>query len=140
MTYLKNLVTCLNSSNISDFFFNADAGKYFKRDITGWTNTYIVDYVELQKGVNPKAVETAMAVLIHKNASEKISKNLTPYLVALKDYNLIAEGGVVKKMTSTLSCIALFILFMAIINFVNICLGRASGRMKEMGIRKVLGG
>ncbi|MET3978835.1 putative ABC transport system permease protein [Mucilaginibacter sp. UYP25] len=136
----KNSVTSLNSSNISDFFFNADAGKYFKRNITGWTNTYIVDYVELQKGVNPKTVEAAMKILLHKNASEQISKNLTPYLVALKDYNMIAEGSIVKKMTSTLSCIALFILLMAIINFVNICIGRASGRMKEMGIRKVMGG
>ena len=136
----KNSVTTLNSSNISDFFFNADAAKYFKRNLSGWANTYIVDYVELQKGVNPKSVESAMAVLLHKNAPAEISKNLTPYLVALKDYNLIAEGGVVKKMTYTLSCIALFILLMAVINFVNIRIGRASGRMKEMGIRKVMGG
>ncbi|HMG09849.1 MAG TPA: FtsX-like permease family protein [Mucilaginibacter sp.] len=43
-------------------------------------------------------------------------------------------------MIYTLGCIALFILLMAVINFVNICIGRSSGRMKEMGIRKVLGG
>jgi putative ABC transport system permease protein len=136
----KNSVTTLNVHNISDFFFNADAAKYFKRNLTGWANTDIIDYVELKNKANPKVVERAMAVLIHKNASEQISKNLTPYLVALKDYNMIAEGGIVKKMTYTLSCIALFILLMAIINFVNICIGRASGRMKEMGIRKVMGG
>jgi putative ABC transport system permease protein len=136
----KNSVTSLNAANISDFFLNTDAAKYFKRSIDGWTNPYIVDYVELQKGVEPKAVENAMTVLLRKNASGQISKNLKPYLVALKDYNLIAEGGIVKKMISTLSCISLFILLMAIINFVNICIGRASGRMKEMGVRKVMGG
>jgi putative ABC transport system permease protein len=136
----KNSVTSLNAANISDFFFNADAAKYFKRSIGGWANPYIVDYVELQKGVGPKDVENAMMALLKKNAPEQISKNLTPYLVALKDYNLVAEGGVVKKMISTLCCIALFILLMAIINFVNICIGRASGRMKEMGVRKVMGG
>jgi len=136
----KNSVTTLNVHNISDFFFNADAAKYFKRNLTGWANTDVIDYVELKKGANPKAVENAMIVLLHKNAPEQISKNLTPYLVALKDYNMIAEGGIVKKMTYTLSCIALFILLMAIINFVNICIGRASGRMREMGIRKVMGG
>jgi putative ABC transport system permease protein len=43
-------------------------------------------------------------------------------------------------MTWTLSCIAFFILLMAVINFVNICIGQSSGRMKEMGIRKVMGG
>jgi len=136
----KNSVTTLNVHNISDFFFNADAAKYFKRNLTGWANTDVIDYVELKKGANPKAVENAMIVLLHKNAPEQISKNLTPYLVALKDYNMIAEGGIVKKMTYTLSCIALFILLMAIINFVNICIGRASGRMREMAIRKVMGG
>jgi putative ABC transport system permease protein len=135
----KNTVTTLNASNISTFFFNQDAAKYFKRNLTGWDNTYIVDYIELKKGIDPKAVEKAMVTLLHKNAPEQISKNLTPYLVALKDYNLIAEGGIIKKMIYTLTCIALFILLMAIINFVNICIGRASGRMKEMGIRKVMG-
>jgi putative ABC transport system permease protein len=134
----KNSVTSLNASNISDFFFNQDATNYFKRNLSGWQNTFIVDYVELQKGASPKSVEAAMVALLHKNASEQISKNLTPYLVPLKGYNMIAEGGVVKKMTHTLSCIAMFILLMAIINFVNICVGRASGRMKEMGIRKVV--
>jgi ABC-type antimicrobial peptide transport system permease subunit len=136
----KNSVTSLNAANISDLFFNADAGKYFKRNITGWTNVYIVDYIELQNGASPKAVEKAMHDLLRKNAPKQISQNLTPYLVALKDYNLIADNGIVKKMTYTLSYIALFILLMAIINFVNICIGRSSGRMKEIGIRKVLGG
>ncbi|MDB5116584.1 MAG: hypothetical protein JWQ79_2076 [Mucilaginibacter sp.] len=136
----KNSVTSLNAANISDLFFNADAGKYFKRNITGWTNVYIVDYIELQNGASSKAVEKAMHDLLTKNASKQISQNLTPYLVALKDYNLIADNGIVKKMTYMLSYIALFILLMAIINFVNICIGRSSGRMKEIGIRKVLGG
>jgi len=43
-------------------------------------------------------------------------------------------------MLWTLSAIAFFILLMAIVNFINICIGRSSERMKEMGIRKVLGG
>ena len=136
----KNSVTNLNASNNSDFFFTIASAKYFKRNVTGWNNQNMVCYVELQKGASPKMVEKVMHDLLRKNASRHISQNLTPYLVALKDYNLIADGGIVKKMTWTLSCIALFILLMAIINFVNICIGRSSGRMKEMGIRKVLGG
>jgi len=136
----ENTVTTLNSSNISTFFFNQGAAKYFKRNLSGWQNTYIVDYIELQKNANPNAVEAAMVSLLHKNASEQISKNLTTYLVPLKEYNMVTEGGIVKKMTYTLSCIALFILLMAVVNFVNICIGRASGRMKEMGVRKVMGG
>ena len=138
---LKNSVTNLNANNNSDFFFNAAASKYFKRNIDGWDNTGTVDYVELQKGADPKVVDKAMLALIKKfEIDDVIRTGLTPYLVSLKDYNLVAEGGLVKKMTWTLSCIALFILLMAIINFVNMCIGRSSGRMREMGIRKVLGG
>jgi ABC-type antimicrobial peptide transport system permease subunit len=77
---------------------------------------------------------------MRKNASADISKNLTNVAVPLKDYYLEGWGGAVKSMCYTLGYIALFILLMAIINFVNICIGRSSGRMKEMGIRKVLGG
>jgi putative ABC transport system permease protein len=94
----------------------------------------------LQKNVDPGAVEKVMQLLLRENAPEQVSKNLTPYLIPLKKYNLVANGGVIKKMTYTLTCIAIFILLMAVINFVNICIGRSSGRMKEMGIRKVVGG
>jgi putative ABC transport system permease protein len=136
----QNSVTNLNANNNSDFFFTITAAKYFKRNVTGWNNQNMVGYIQLQSGASPEAVEKAMHDLLTKNASKQISQNLTPYLVALKDYNLIADNGIVKKMTYMLSYIALFILLMAIINFVNICIGRSSGRMKEIGIRKVLGG
>ena len=134
----QNSVTELTKYR-SEFFFNANTSKFFKRSIDGWDNTGIQNYVELQPGINPKKVEAAMHSLLVKNASEHVAQNLTPYLVSLKDYNQEANGGVIKKMIWTLSYIALFILLMAVINFVNICIGRASGRMKEMGIRKVMG-
>jgi len=135
----QNSVINVNDNNNSGFFFNADASKYFKRSLEGWNNPGTVDYVELQKNASPALVEKAMHELLQRNAPAQISKNLTPYLVSLKDYNLVAENGLIRKMTYTLSCIALFILLMATVNFVNICIGRSSGRMKEMGIRKVLG-
>lgn len=136
----KNSVTNLNDSNNSDFFFGQSSNTFWGFTVNNWNNAQWVSYIELQKGVNPKMVEKAMRELLAKNATPQVAKDLTPYLVSLKDYNLTAEGGVVKKMIVTLSAIALFILLMAVINFVNICIGRSSGRMKEMGVRKVLGG
>jgi putative ABC transport system permease protein len=43
-------------------------------------------------------------------------------------------------MLYTLSFVGLFLLLMAIINFINISISNASKRMKEIGIRKVMGG
>lgn len=65
---------------------------------------------------------------------------MLPYLVPLKDYYLSANNGLIQKMLYALSAIALFILILAIINFVNMSVSRSASRMKEIGIRKVLGG
>ncbi|MFC0518010.1 ABC transporter permease [Mucilaginibacter angelicae] len=136
----KNSVTNLNDSNNSDFFFGQSSNTFWGFTVNNWNNAQWVSYIELKKGIDPKIVEKAMRELLAKNATPQVAKDLTPYLVSLKDYNLTADGGVAKKMIVTLSAIALFILLMAVINFVNICIGRSSGRMKEMGVRKVLGG
>ena len=137
----KNSVTDLIAGSGSEFFFPAAAAKYFNRTLTGWVNAGTVDYLELKAGVDPKTVDRAIASLMQKLEPDQVIRtSLTPYLVNLQDYSMTANGGLVKKMTRTLSGIAFFILLMAIINFVNICVGRASGRMREMGIRKVMGG
>lgn len=136
----KNSVTNLNDNNNSDFFFGESSNTFWGFTLNNWNNGQWVSYIQLQKGIDPKKVERAMRDLLVKNATPQVAKDLTPFLVGLKNYNLVAEDGVVKKMILTLSAIALFILLMAVINFVNICIGRSSGRMKEMGVRKVLGG
>lgn len=136
----KNSVTNLDQNNNSDFFFTVAAARFFKRNLEGWTNFSTVGYVELKDGVTAKDLEQPLRDLMKRNAPADISKSLTNIAVPLKDYYLDGWGGAAKRMCYILGYIALFILLMAIINFVNICIGRSSGRMKEMGIRKVLGG
>jgi putative ABC transport system permease protein len=136
----KNSVTNLNNNNISTFFLPAAAAKFLSRNLDGWNNTIIVGLIELRKGIKPQDLDGPMRSLIKKNAPPQIAANLTPYVVPLKSYYLNAGNGTIKKMLYTLSFIAVFILLMAVINFVNICISRSSQRMKEMGIRKVLGG
>ncbi|MDB4920446.1 ABC transporter permease [Mucilaginibacter sp.] len=136
----KNSVTNINDDNKNDIFLPAKAADFLGRNMDGWNNTILVGYIELKKGVTPADLEQPMRHLVKENAPQQISDNLTPYLVPLKSYYLDANNGVVKKMLYTLTIIAVFILLMAVINFINICIGRSSFRMKEMGIRKVLGG
>ncbi|OOQ60182.1 ABC transporter permease [Mucilaginibacter pedocola] len=136
----KNSVTNVIDQSNSTFFLPGAAAKFMGRSLDGWSNTMIVGLVELRPGVKPEALDGPMRSLLKKNAPEQISANLTQYLVPLKDYYLEANNGLIKTMLYTLSSIALFILLMAVINFVNICISRSSQRMKEMGIRKVLGG
>lgn len=134
-----NSVTSFGDTN--DFFFGNEAAKYFGRSLNGWDNVGTVGYLELKPGVKPETVEQAIKQLMLKHEPGKYTRtNLTQYLVNLTDYHLTANNGLIKKMIRTLTSIALFILLMAVINFVNICIGSAARRMREMGVRKVLGG
>ena len=135
-----NSVTKININNINGIFLPMASANFFNRQIDVWNNTWIVSYVELQKGVTPKQLEKPMQYLIQHNSPAGISSQIHNQLISLNDYYLQANNNLVEKMLYTLSFIAAFILLMAIINFINISISKASSRMKEIGVRKVLGG
>ena len=136
----KNSITLLNDNNDNQFYIPSNNIGFFNRNMDGWPNQYIVGFIELQKGVSPRDLEKPIQYLLKQNAPPAIAANLTPYLVPLKEYYLTANNGLVKKLIYSLSAIAGFILLMAVINFINISVSRSASRMKEIGIRKVLGG
>lgn len=136
----ENSVLHLNPDNRNEFYLPESSLNFFGRNMETWANLYIVSCIELQKGVKPKDLEKPMQKLIKLNASAQVSESLTPHLVLLKDYYLDSNNGLVRKMLYTLSCIALFILLMAIVNFINISISKSSTRIKEIGVRIVMGG
>ena len=135
----RNSVTQLNDNNDNGVFVPSSNLSFFGRNME-WTNSAIVSYVELQKGVKPEALEGPVRHLLHVNTPANIQDNLRVEPVLLTDFYLQANEGTVRKMIYTLSFVALFILGMAIINFINLSVSRSHSRLKEIGIRKVLGG
>lgn len=113
---------------------------YFGRRIDDWKNVFIVGYVELQPGVKASQLYAPIKKLLKENTPPYIYENLAPEVVNVRDNYLNQNNGLVRRMLFTLSGIALFILLMAVINFINISVSRAASRMKEIGMRKVLGG
>ncbi len=134
----RNSVTRLNDNNDNGVYVPTSNLPYFGRTMN-WTDTYIVNYIELQKGVKPEALQAPIAQLMKLNTSPIIQQNMAVIPVALTDYYLSANGGMVRNLLYTLSSVALFILAMAVINFINLSVSRSGSRMKEIGIRKVLG-
>src|SRR6185437_8911770 len=134
-----NSVTKVNDNNINGVFLSPGSTNFFNRQIDSWNNSGIVSYVELQKGVSPKQLDEPIRRLLHQNTTTDLKQTHT-ILVSLNDYYFQVNNHLVEKMLYTLSCIAAFILLMAIINFINISISKASSRMKEIGVRKVLGG
>jgi ABC-type antimicrobial peptide transport system permease subunit len=136
--FSRNSVTTLVDDYPNNMFIPASNLAFFGRNMD-WNNVAIASYVELRKGVKPADLAKPIQQLVSQNTSFQISSNITPHLAPLKEYYLVANNGLVKKILYALSAIALFILVMAIINFVNLSVSRSSARMREIGIRKVLG-
>ncbi len=136
----RNSVSSLLDDKENQFYTPMAAAQFFGREILSWDYAHLVSYIELQKGVTPKQLVEPIRQLLKKNAPEYISANLTQYPVPLQKYYLSKDNGLVKKMIYALSFIAFFILLMAIINFVNMSISHSATRLKEIGIRKVLGG
>jgi len=136
--------------NTVTHFFNPDGynlyvpfeGNRFFSDrayTESWNNIYIPGLIELQPGVTPKDMEKPMQEMLSLNLPATMKGLLEPELVPVRDYYLKENNAAVKKMISVLSLVAVFILLMAVINFVNISIGTSSYRLKEIGLRKVFG-
>ena len=137
----ENSVTHLNDANHNSIFIPTNTFSFFGRlDFESWTNIYVPSYVELKDGVSTAALQMAIQQLVQQNAPDFIQQNLTVRPVALTDYYFQKDNGLAKRMLYALSFTGLFILLMAIINFINISISSSSTRIKEIGIRKVLGG
>lgn len=136
----ENSVTQLNAANHNTLFIPTNTFSYFGRlDFDSWSNIYLPSYIELKEGITAKDLEQPIHQLINKNAPDGIRQNLTVHPVALTDYYLQANNGLVERILYTLSIVCLFILMMAIVNFINLSIGSSATRMKEIGVRKVLG-
>lgn len=135
----KNSVTNVNGDNDNQLYVPSSNLAFFGRNME-WGNAFIVEYIELQNGVKASDLQKPMQDMIKENVAPQFASGVTPYLVSLDDYYLSANNGLIKKMLYALTAVSLFILLMAVINFVNMSVSRSATRMREIGVRKVLGG
>ncbi|HEY4150936.1 MAG TPA: ABC transporter permease [Chitinophagaceae bacterium] len=105
-----------------------------------WLTWNYVSLLELNKGVSPARLDNAFKQILQKHTSKDVQENLRVELAPLRTYYIREKNAAVGQMINTLSLVALFILLMAIINFVNINIGTSAYRLKEIGLRKVFGG
>ncbi|NJK94060.1 MAG: FtsX-like permease family protein [Bacteroidales bacterium] len=101
-------------------------------------------FFRLKPNVNPRQLEQKIINFYTGKANWKDSKPffmLRPlkeiYFTHVK-YNIANPGGDRTMLTLFLS-IGIFIVIIACVNFINLTTARASGRSKEIGVRKVLG-
>jgi putative ABC transport system permease protein len=124
-----------------------------------WMSFNFNTYLKLQKGFNPADLEAKFPDLIERKIGPEIEQfmgasmeefyqagNSAGFLLfPLKKIHLysdklgdIDQNGDIQYVY-IFSAVALFILLLACINFMNLSTARSAGRAKEVGVRKVLG-
>jgi putative ABC transport system permease protein len=116
---------------------SANPDSWKEDDMSTWV------FVKLSAGTAPAWVNARLAGLIKRHADPKMK--LSPWLEPLSDIHFNAD--VIENPIRTahmptlysLMAIALFILVLAVINFINLSTAQSIRRAKEVGVRKVLG-
>ena len=106
-----------------------------------WGSNSIYTFVLLQKDADISAVNKKLTDIVVENNPQITTKYL---LFPLKDIHLHGQFGFKESkgpvvVVYIFALIAIFILLIACINFINLSTAKASARGKEIGIKKVAG-
>ncbi|GHE63549.1 FtsX-like permease family protein [Roseivirga thermotolerans] len=112
-----------------------------------WTGSDYFHYIELAEGVDPRAFEQKLQEFSDKYfRGDEVTGNFEKFhLQSLEDIYLYSdyEYEIHKtadgRMVWILILVAVFIMLMAWVNYVNLTTSRSLQRAKEVGIRKVAG-
>ena len=130
---------------------------YTKNTDNFWMNSYLNTFFNIKNSTNLAQLELKMNQIYAREAKDELAKakkewkydskttyKLQPFLQMHLSRDYRAQNGLKSSSNTTLSLVlggmALFILLIACINFVNITTSHAIQRSKEIGIRKVIGG
>ncbi|KAF0199323.1 MAG: hypothetical protein FD166_446 [Bacteroidetes bacterium] len=132
------LVSISSVENLADFEW-----------MKGWGSNSLITYIELDKPESRQTIEEKFPEFLKKNVFSKeegwefLEMYLQPlnevYLDSqhIKFQNVSAAGDI--NLVIVFIVIAVLILLVACVNFINISIARSVKRAREVGIRKVLG-
>jgi len=113
--------------------------------VNNWGNTDPATYVQLRKGTDAAKVEAKIKDFIYrykpKDNSFRTELALQPYAekyLHSSSKNGYIEGGRIEYV-NLFTVVAVFILLIGCINFMNLATAQSAKRAKEVGLRKVVG-
>jgi putative ABC transport system permease protein len=136
----KNTVSDLMDMNAQVFLSIVNVNDFFATTNPDTWQGGIITYVKLAANVSKAEAERVLNEMLQKEAPKGISENRVIHLNPLTDHYLIINQGAVMKLIIALTVVVIFILVLAITNFINISIASSFGRLKEVGVRKVIGG
>jgi putative ABC transport system permease protein len=130
------------SSQQFDFVLSFDYFYDQQSWVKTWGNTGPHNFVLLKKGTDIDAFNKRIEGIIGKNSTDTTRSAIAMKFSDVYLFSSFSHGASTGGRTEYIrlfSLIALFILVIACINFMNLSTARAGRRMKEVGIKKVVG-
>ena len=110
---------------------------------TNYNNNSFNIFVELQPGADKAGVDEAIRDIVNVKTNQQVDAEL--FLHPMNHWRLRnnfvngQESGGLIDYVVIFSCIAVFIVLMACINFMNLTTARSQHRAREVGVRKSIG-
>ncbi|MCB0752539.1 MAG: ABC transporter permease, partial [Ignavibacteriae bacterium] len=129
----------------ASFRFQAAIPFEFLKETGRWSESWgansIITFVKLQHGADLTKVNKKITELVSKNNEDSQTQYMLAPITGLHLFSYFGFGkpdGAIQYVY-IFSGIALFVLLIACINFMNLSTARSANRSKEIGMRKVVG-
>ena len=131
----------------ADAFISMESGKsiFNQLVLNNWGEGCCYNYILLPEGTTPKSIEAKFPAFIEKNMGEGASERVGMALQKMTDIHLhsnlrgeIQANSDIRYIYISVA-IALFIILIACINYMNLATARSVKRAMEIGVRKTLG-
>ncbi len=124
-------------------------GKIQERDLTRWGSNSFYTYVLLQDGADPRALEAKLVPFIAKYEAESgwthegqhsryfLQPLMRIHLHSRVNFDMAQTGD--SRFVLLFASIAVLVLVIACVNYMNLATARSLKRAREVGLRKVVG-
>ncbi|WP_411030001.1 ABC transporter permease [Spongiimicrobium sp. 3-5] len=136
-----------NSHFHFDFLISGQTARQISPEVmftsVGWDSQYV--YIKMEEGAMPSKMESMFPDFIDYHLPPFTSENFKLFLQPLLDIHLKSNNGTEIEINGNInhiyifSVIAIFILVIACVNYMNLTTARSVRRAKEVGMRKALG-
>ncbi len=118
-----------------------DTSNYFKTLNTNWDQYSYETFVMLKPNASPALTAQKLSIIHRHNYDIPANKNLTYLLAPLTKLHLYSLDGKEQGMmvVQVFLIVAVIVLLIACINYVNLITARAIKRSKEISMRKIIG-
>lgn len=139
-----------------DFLLSLTSQEFWDGEQTSWCCSNYNIYFKVAQGTNPQELQAKMTLRMKEGYlaylrergdqdADTIEEYFWYYLQPVTDihlyskniYDILKHGDI--KIVWLFSAIALFVLLLACINFINLSTAKSANRAKEVGLRKVVG-